>query len=262
VRVELNTEGGGEGKGKGKTHNHNGRVAARLAEAGVQSFGGGSATLFQIRRAVVEQHGWISEEEFVRDLSLCYMVPGMNLLGLTILVGRRLAGWRGVLLSLLGLMLPSVAITAAIAASYALLQQLSVAQTALRGIVPASVGLGLLVALGGARSLLGESRQKGRATLMLSLVLLVGSLAVAVLWHPPVLIVLCTGGALGGIAAWWSDAVAPERAGWRPITRSNVSAITRAGARADGYGSADCGAGTGRADTTKADGRDTSPIEI
>src|SRR5579872_4807375 len=69
---------------------------------GVQSFGGGGTTLVLIRRAAVEQYGWLSAAEFTRQWGLCQMAPGINLLALVILLGRRVAGMRGIALGLLG----------------------------------------------------------------------------------------------------------------------------------------------------------------
>lgn len=74
---------------------------------GFQSFGGGATTLTLIRRKVVEQQGWLCEAEFTRDWALVQIVPGINLLGLTILIGRRVAGgWRGAMLALIAINLP------------------------------------------------------------------------------------------------------------------------------------------------------------
>ena len=69
---------------------------------GSQSFGGGTATLALIRREVVERREWMDDSEFVRDWALCQIAPGINLLGLTILIGRRLRGFPGVVLAQLG----------------------------------------------------------------------------------------------------------------------------------------------------------------
>src|SRR5258708_37330949 len=78
---------------------------------GLQSFGGGASTLLLIRQAFIEKHAWVQEEEFVRFWSLCLMTPGINLVGLTILIGRKLGGVRGIVASLTGLLLPSAVIT-------------------------------------------------------------------------------------------------------------------------------------------------------
>lgn len=170
---------------------------------GAQSFGGGMATLFLIRRAAVEQERWLSEEEFTRDWSLCFVTPGINLLSMTVLVGHRVAGWTGSLIALTGLLLPSVTITAVMAALYSRLQGFAAVQDALGGIIPATVGLGLLLAIRTARPLLAASRHEGRASLGVSLVLLAGSMGVTALWQLPVPLVLCGAGVLGALAMWW-----------------------------------------------------------
>jgi chromate transporter len=173
---------------------------------GLQSFGGGTATLFLIRRAVVEQQRWLTPDEFTRDWSLCFMAPGINLLCLTILVGRRVAGAAGALVALLGLLLPSVGLTLAMTAVYAQLKQIDAIQAALRGLVPATVGLGLLLAVDMVRPLLTTSRAEGRGTLGVSVLLLLATIAATALWNPPVVVLLLSAGIIGGVAAVWRAA--------------------------------------------------------
>ena len=173
---------------------------------GLQSFGGGTATLFLIRREAVERQRWLTTEEFTRDWALCLVTPGINLLCMTILVGWRVAGLVGALVCLLGLMLPSVSITIAMTALYASLQRMPAIQAALRGVVPATVGLGLLLSVGMARPLLDASRREGWASLGLSVALLGGSALAAGLWRLPVIVVLCGAGAIGALWLWWRAA--------------------------------------------------------
>lgn len=169
---------------------------------GFQSFGGGATTLTLIRRTVVEQQGWLCEAEFTRDWALVQIVPGINLLGLTILIGRKVAGAKGVALALLGLLLPSVTLTILLTALYERIQHLEVVQAALRGVIPATVGLGLLTTLHIARPLMIASFHEGKASFLLSGILLLGSGMVAAWWHWPVILVLCVAGAVSANASW------------------------------------------------------------
>ena len=168
---------------------------------GLQSFGGGAATLALIRRAVVERHGWLTDAQFVRDWALCQVTPGVNLLGLTVLIGRRLAGGWGIFLCLLGLLLPSVAITILLTACYGHFRDLPAVQAALRGVIPATVGLGLLTAFQMARPLLAASRREGKGAFSFGLALLVGG-GLAALRHPPVIMILCAAGAANALFHW------------------------------------------------------------
>src|SRR5215467_11767039 len=78
---------------------------------GAQSFGGGSATLYLIRRVAVDRYRWLTDDDFTRYWGICQIAPGINILGLVVLIGWRDAGAPGALLSLGGLLLPSAAIT-------------------------------------------------------------------------------------------------------------------------------------------------------
>lgn len=167
---------------------------------GLQSFGGGAATLALIRRASVDTHGWVTEAEFSRFWSLVQLAPGINLLALTILIGRRTAGTKGIVLAVAGLLLPSAAVTVALTASYQRVQDTLLVRDALHGIIPATVGLGLVAAWQIARPALLRSRREGKGNLMVSLALLLASGAVMQWRHPPVLVILLGAGALG--AAW------------------------------------------------------------
>lgn len=168
---------------------------------GFQSFGGGFATLTLIKRAVVDEQKWITDEDFTRFWSLCQLSPGINLLGLTILIGRQLRGISGIVLALVGLLLPSCVITVVITAFYARFQHLAVMRAALRGIVPATVGLGFLTAYQLGATMLAAARREGRGSLTASVVLLIGSGAVALISSVPIAAILCAGGLIGAAYA-------------------------------------------------------------
>ncbi|WP_322480806.1 chromate transporter [Thermogemmatispora sp.] len=140
---------------------------------GLQSFGGGSSTLLLIQREFTEKHRWLTIEEFARDWNLCIMTPGINLVAITVLIGRKLAGPWGVLVSLLGLLLPSATITALIAAGFQEIQHLAFIEAMFRGVVPATAGIMLVVAINFARPLLKQGYQEGPGMLALSLAFIV-----------------------------------------------------------------------------------------
>ena len=157
----------------------------------VQSFGGGVATLALIRRVAVDEEQWVTGDEFGRFWGLVQLAPGINLLALTVLLGRKAAGARGIALALAGLLLPSTALTIALTAVYRQVQHDALVQAALRGIVPAVVGLGVLTAWQIARPLLTRPSR---------LLILVGSGLAAWLVSVPVLAILLVGGLFGGVA--------------------------------------------------------------
>jgi chromate transporter len=58
----------------------------------VSSFGG---AIFWARRELVERQRWLTEREFVDVFTLGQLLPGPNVLNLTVIVCHRFAGWTG-----------------------------------------------------------------------------------------------------------------------------------------------------------------------
>jgi chromate transporter len=169
---------------------------------GAQSFGGGSATLYLIRRVAVERYAWITDEEFTRYWGICQIAPGINILGFVILIGWRVAGAAGALLALCGLLVPSAAITIALTAAYTSIRQMPLVRAAIAGVIPATVGLGLLLAYTMVRPLLNTARRDGYATTTLAAALLVGSAIAALLARTSAIAILWGAGALSALAQW------------------------------------------------------------
>jgi chromate transporter len=169
---------------------------------GLQSFGGGTATLYLIQRAMVEERRWITAQDFTRSWGVCQIAPGINLVAITILIGWRVRRATGVALALIGLLLPSVTITVLMTALYDYFKDLEVVRAAFEGIVPGTIGLGLLLAWRMARPLLKESRLEGQSSFGLSLILLAGSAALVLLAGLPVVVVLWSAGLICGLVAW------------------------------------------------------------
>jgi len=85
----------------------------------------------------------MSPEAFAQEWAIVQFTPGINLIALTVLIGRRFGGVAGIAVSLVGMLAPAVAITIAMTALYARVRNLPEVAAALRGITPALVGLSL-----------------------------------------------------------------------------------------------------------------------
>lgn len=110
---------------------------------GMVGFGG---VLPWARRMLVEERKWLTSEEFAEALSLGQILPGPNVVNLSIMVGRRFHGTSGALLAFSGLMLAPLAIILTLAELYGHYGQIVVVQHAIRGTAAASAGL--VVAMG------------------------------------------------------------------------------------------------------------------
>jgi chromate transporter len=110
---------------------------------GVTSFGG---VLPWARRMLVEERAWLTSEEFVEVLSLGQILPGPNVVNLSIMVGRRFHGAAGALLAFTGLLSAPFAIIMLLAMLYSEYGHLATVQHAFRGTGAATAGL--VVAMG------------------------------------------------------------------------------------------------------------------
>ena len=169
---------------------------------GVQSFGGGSATLYLIRRVTVEQQRWLTDDDLSRYWGICQIAPGINILGLVILIGFRVSGALGAFLALIGLLLPSAAITAALTSIYALVRDVALVRAAIAGVMPATVGLGILLSYSMFRPLMNSARQQGRAGTVVAATLLLGSTVATMLTRAPVPAILWVAGGVSAFAQW------------------------------------------------------------
>jgi len=166
---------------------------------GLQSFGGGSSTFFLIHQAVVTQNTWISEEEFARFWALCTLAPGINLVCLTILIGKRLKGVLGILACVVGLLVPSAAITVLMAALFNQLQAIPPIRAILKGVTIGAAGLSLSVAVRMAQPLLKRAFKEGRTNVAVSLIVIAVSAILLARFKLPSILALAVGTFLGAL---------------------------------------------------------------
>lgn len=73
-------------------------IASLFAFIGMTSFGGGLTAY--IRRLVVTRKGWLTDEEFLPGLGLVQLLPGANVVGLSVYIGNHLRGPLGAIVAL------------------------------------------------------------------------------------------------------------------------------------------------------------------
>lgn len=143
------------------------------ASIGLQSFGGGASTTLLIQRAFIEKRKWMTIEDFTEFWSLCILTPGINLIGLTILIGRKLGRGPGIFASLAGLLLPSATITCILTALFQQVEHLAAIQAALKGVIPATGAIMLVVGLNFALPIIRKSYKEGIFSLLASSIIIV-----------------------------------------------------------------------------------------
>ena len=104
----------------------------------LRSFGG---VLPWTRKALVEERGWLSAEEFTNLLGLCQFLPGPNVGNLTIVVGSRFRGIPGAIAALLGLTVMPVIIVIGLGLLYDQYGQIPAVRGVIDGTAAAAAGL-------------------------------------------------------------------------------------------------------------------------
>lgn len=94
-----------------------------------------------IQKEVVERKGWIDEEEFLNMIALAQAAPGLIAVNSAVFIGWRVYGWRGVIATVLGAVLPSFIIILAIAMVFQDFKDLPAVEAVFKGVRPAVVAL-------------------------------------------------------------------------------------------------------------------------
>ena len=130
---------------------------------GLSGFGG---VLPFVHDMLVERRRWLTPTEFTEVLGLSQLLPGPNIVNVTIYVGARFAGAVGAVAAFLGLMVMPVAIVICLGAAYTRFGDLPLVAGAFRGIASAAAGLIVAMAAKIAWPVLRSVRAVGVAALV------------------------------------------------------------------------------------------------
>jgi len=121
-------------------------LSAIFLRIGSVTFGGGLVMVPLIESEVVNNHHWLTHQEFADAFALGQITPGPVLITATF-VGYRVAGTLGALVATISIFLPAFLMTLAAGSSLKRFRSNKQVQAFLRGIAPAVVGLLVAAAL-------------------------------------------------------------------------------------------------------------------
>ena len=104
----------------------------------LQGFGG---VLAVVQRELVEKKRWMTNEEFVKDWAVAQIMPGPNVINLSIMIGDRYFGVRGAFTALAGMLTLPLILVVAVAVVYAEFSHHPAVAGALRGMGAVAAGL-------------------------------------------------------------------------------------------------------------------------
>ena len=104
----------------------------------LQGFGG---VLAVVQRELVEKKRWMTNEEFVEDWAVAQIMPGPNVVNLSIMIGDRYFGLRGAFAALAGMLTFPLILVLVLAVVYAQFASHPAVAGALRGMGAVAAGL-------------------------------------------------------------------------------------------------------------------------
>jgi chromate transporter len=109
----------------------------------LHGFGG---VLAVVQRELVDKKRWMSREQFVEDWAVAQILPGPNVVNLSMMIGGRYFGLPGALSALAGMLLAPLVVALVLVALIGTWAETRDAQAALRGM--GAVAAGLITATG------------------------------------------------------------------------------------------------------------------
>lgn len=156
----------------------------------LQGFGGVVAV---VQREMVEKKQWLTREEFVEEWAVAQILPGPNVVNLSLMIGDRYYGIPGALLALAGMLGFPLIIVLALVILFSGIADMPQVQGALRGM--GAVAAGLITATG--LKLISAVKHNPMGVKVCWLFAALAFVAVAVLRWPLVWVLL----GLGGVAS-------------------------------------------------------------
>ncbi|VXB91043.1 chromate transporter [Massilia sp. 9I] len=160
----------------------------------LQGFGG---VLAVVQREIVERKRWLTQEEFIEDWAVAQIMPGPNVVNLSIMIGARWFGPAGALAAVAGLLVLPLALVLLLAALHARYAAHPAVAGALRGMAAVSAGL---IAAAGLR--LATSLARNAIPLPWSIGLAAATFVLLAWLRAPLLWVLPLLGGFGCLLAW------------------------------------------------------------
>jgi chromate transporter len=99
-----------------------------------------------VQRELVEKKRWMTREQFVEDWAVAQIMPGPNVVNLSMMIGGRCLGLSGALAALAGMLTAPLVVVLIVAVLFAGVADTPAAQGALRGM--GAVAAGLITATG------------------------------------------------------------------------------------------------------------------
>lgn len=159
------------------------------------TFGGGMVIISMLQKKFVEELHWIEQDEVMDMVAIAQSCPGVMAVNTSIIIGYRVGGVWGMITTVCGTILPPMMILTLISACYVQFRSNVVIALLLRGMQAGVAAVMINVTITMAKNVLKDRDP-------VSLLLLIGASAAAVVFQIDIIKVLLTCGVIGGFYTW------------------------------------------------------------
>ena len=155
------------------------------------TFGGGLVIISMLQKKFVEELGWIEQEEVMDMVSIAQSCPGVMAVNTSIIIGYRIGGILGALLTVVGTVTPPMIILTIISACYVQFRSNYVIALLLKGMQAGVAAVMVNVTVTMCRNVLKDRE-------LAPLFLLVGASIAAVIFQVDIILIILVCAVIGG----------------------------------------------------------------
>lgn len=170
------------------------------------TFGGGFVIIPLLRRKFVEELGWIDEQEMMDLTAIAQSSPGAIAVNASILVGYRVAGIPGAMLTVLGTVLPPLIIISVISLFYKAFRDNAIVNAAMAGMLCGVAAVILDVVINMIKGIFKQKR-------ILPVLVMAGAFAAVRFFSVNIIIIILVCGVIGAADVIYREKIRKKRDG-------------------------------------------------
>lgn len=156
------------------------------------TFGGGAVIISMLQKEFVEKLHWVKEDEILDMVAIAQSSPGVMAVNTSIIIGYRVAGIPGALITVLGTVLPPMVILSVISVFYRQFRDNTIVALLLRGMQAGVAAVMIDVTINMTRNVLKDKK-------LSSLVMLIGAVAATLIFQVDIILIILICGLIGGL---------------------------------------------------------------
>lgn len=156
------------------------------------TFGGGMVIISMLQKKFVEELKWISEDEVMDMVAIAESSPGVMAVNTSIIIGYKIAGVKGALLTVLGTILPPMVILSVISLFYVQFRSNRMVVLVLKGMQAGVAAVMINVTITMCLNVLKDKR-------LSSMLMLVAAAVAAVVFKVDIIVLIIISGIIGGL---------------------------------------------------------------